>query len=172
MQGVNFTVNSRKFDGTVNRTWRCRPVDINGPALVLFGSFARDTEHPDLGSIAAGTLSYEFFWPGQWYNVFRFHEPDGSLRNFYYNVSMPYSLNGDQLDYIDLDIDLIVWPDGRSQVLDIEEFEQNTRFYNYPADVVSNAERTLRELIQAIESGTQPTDLLLTGYLPATGKRS
>ena len=162
------TVNSRKFDGTINRTWDCRPVEITLSSLVLVGRFARDVDHPDLGKIAAGTTSCEFFWPYCWYNVFRFHEPDGSIRNFYYNISMPFLFENDQLDYIDLDIDVIVWPDGTFKVLDIEEFQQNSLVYNYPADVIENAERTLDELTAAIRSGTQPTDLLLTHHLRAT----
>ena len=162
------TVNSRKFDGTINRTWECRPIGIAESHLVLVGSFARDVEHPDLGRIAAGTLSYEFFWPDRWYNVFRFHEPDGSLRNFYYNISMPYSLDSDQLDYVDLDIDVIVWPDGTFRILDLEEFEQNKVAYDYPADIIANAEHTLDELMSAIRDGSQPTDFLLTGHLPGS----
>ena len=81
---------------------------------------------------------------------------------------MPYSLDRDQLDYVDLDIDVIVWPDGTFRILDLEEFEQNKVTYNYPADIIANAERTMDELMSAIRDGSQPTDFLLTGHRPDT----
>jgi hypothetical protein len=50
--------------------------------IELTGEFAEDVEHSNLGQIKNGTVSHEYFWLDRWYNVFRFHEPDGTLRNF------------------------------------------------------------------------------------------
>ena len=43
------------------------------------------------------------------------------------------------INYVDLDIDVIVWPDGRIEVLDLEEFEENSRVYSYPLNVIETA---------------------------------
>ena len=89
-------------------------------------------------------MSYEFYWLDRWYNVFRFHEPDGQLRNYYCNISLPPRFESSLLEYVDLDIDLLVWPDGNVEVLDREEFQANVARFNYPAEVLTKVDETLK----------------------------
>ena len=120
------------------------------------GVFNEDVEHAGLGSIQRGTVSHEYFWLDRWYNVFRFHEPDGSFRNYYCNVTMPPTFIDGSLDYIDLDIDVIVWNDLKYQVLDRDDFAKNTVRYSYPADIVQKVTDSVDELIGMIEAGEFP----------------
>jgi protein associated with RNAse G/E len=154
MTGQEITVVSRKYDLIIRRTWKCALVDRKGPLIELMGEFAEDVKHSDLGEIKKGTVSYEYFWLDRWFNVFRFHEPDGPLRNFYCNLNMPPRFDGESLDYVDLDIDLIVWPDGNVITLDEKEFTENAAKYEYPPLVRENVESALadlRSLISACE---------------------
>ena len=166
MSDPSITVNSRKFDGSISRTWHCQPVEITTDSVVLVGQFEKDVVHPDLGTISAGTISYEFFWPRRWYNVFRFHQPDGSIRNYYFNISMPYSFESGQLDFIDMDIDVIVWPDGTLQVVDLDEFEKNKVKYQFPENVVATAKQTLGEITRSIRDGVHPFKQVQSSHLP------
>ena len=59
---------------------------------------------------------------------------------------MPPEVSDEVIDYVDLDIDLIVWPNGRLEILDMEEFEENAAAYGYSHDVKARALETLREL--------------------------
>jgi protein associated with RNAse G/E len=52
---------------------------------------------------------------------------------------MPPMVGFRVIDYVDLDIDVIIWPDGRIQVLDLEEFEENSQIYSYPLNVIETA---------------------------------
>ena len=151
------TINSRKYDGSVRRNWHCRLLETNGTQLVFLGIFEAEVSHPDLGLIRRGTLSYEYYWTDRWYNIFRFHEPNGSLRNYYCNINMPPKFSGDVLDYVDLDIDVLVWPDLSYAVLDEDEFEENAKFFNYPQTVIDQAHRALAEVVDLITSGKLPT---------------
>ena len=65
---------------------------------MFLGVFDLEVEHPDLGIIRRGTVSYEYYWLDQWYNVFRFENPDGPLRNYYCNVNMPPVFANNVLD--------------------------------------------------------------------------
>lgn len=141
-----YTVNSRKFDGTIRRSWKCDFVSRDDEKIDLIGSFEQQVDHPDLGIIEAGTISHERFYFTRWYNYFVFEHPAGSLRNYYINICMPPEVNDNVIDYIDLDIDLIVWPDGRWRTLDLEDFEANTLAFGYPDDVADRALATLAEL--------------------------
>ena len=146
MTGQPFRVNSRKFDLSLRRSWTTCLLGRSDDRLTLEGFFEDDILHPDLGLIAKGTRSVETFLFDRWYNYFVFYEPTGPLRNYYINISMPPNVSDGVVDYVDLDIDLIVWPDGRVEILDVEEFEENGRLYGYPADVVEMAMKTKSEI--------------------------
>ena len=150
------TVNSRKLDGTIRRTWNCELVERLGSLLVCVGTFDSDVRHPELGHIVAGTLSHEYYWLDRWYSIFRFHEPSGSLRNFYCNLNMPPRFADGVLDYIDLDIDVVVWPDFSYRVLDRDDYEQNARLLGYSDEVKEKVEATLKELLEHVESKDLP----------------
>lgn len=150
------TVNSRKYDGRVRRSWKAGLVSRTSEQLILVGRFEFDVEHNDLGRIAAGTVSFEHFWFDRWYNIFRFHEPDGGLKAWYCNVAMPPTFDGDVLDFVDLDIDVVVWPDLRHQVLDLDDFATNSLTYGYTDDVITRAKTAVDEIVTLIKNGGLP----------------
>lgn len=150
------TINSRKYDGHIRRTWPGGLISESEDRLVVVGRFREDVQHDDLGLIKQGTVSFEHFWLDRCYNIFRFHEPDGRLRNYYCNITMPPTFADDVIDYVDLDLDVIVWPEKGYEVLDRDDLEKNAIKYGYPEEVVAKAERSLAELINLIESGGLP----------------
>lgn len=150
------TINSRKYDDHIRRTWQGGLVHKSEELLILVGKFNEALDHRDLGHIAAGTVSFEHFWFDRWYNIFRFHQPDGRLKAYYANIAMPPNFNNNVIDYIDLDIDVVVWPDNRFEVLDRDDFDQNQVKYGYPSDVIENAEKGLSEVIALIDANGLP----------------
>jgi len=149
-------VSVRKYDGVEHRRWPAQIARIEGSLLVLDAVFEEEVEHDLLGTISSGTISTEYYWLDRWYNVFRFSDPDGRLKNFYCNVNQPPVLDGDVLSYIDLDIDVLVAPDLTYKILDVEDFEENAKRYDYPNDVLANARQALTEVIELIESRAFP----------------
>ena len=143
----NITVRSLYFDGSLRRSWKCRPISTDGELLTFIGEFEHAVSHPDLGDIPAGTLSVEYYWLNRWYNIFEFRAPDLSLRNYYCNVNMPPRFDGAVLEYIDLDLDVVAWPDHSYSILDRHEFEENALKFGYDAETVMRAESALEELV-------------------------
>lgn len=158
MSGPAITVNSRNFDGSIRRSWKADLVGLDVPLVELVGVFHIDVDHTDLGLIRRGTVSYEYYWLNHWYNVFRFHEPTGEFRNYYCNVNMPPLFENDVLDYVDLDIDIHIDEHGSITILDIEEFEANSRRFSFPQTVITPAKRAVDELITLIERREFPFD--------------
>ena len=156
--GVKITVNSRNFDRSLRRSWKAEMVRQDPPLIELIGAFEFEVEHSDLGTIRRGTISQEYYWLDRWYNVFQFYEPAGEFRNSYCNINLPPIFEDRVLDYVDLDIDLLVSPDRSIRVLDIEEFEENARLYSIPADVCAAARTAVDELITLIERRDFPFD--------------
>lgn len=154
MNGQDFeriTINSRKFDGTIRRSWACSLITKRKNRLLFVGKFDFDISHPELGQIQRGTISYEYYWLDRWYNIFCFYEPDGTFRNYYCNLSMPPVFKDNVFDYVDLDIDVVVWPDWTFNVLDQSEFEENAAKFAYPAQVREAAAAALDTVLELIE---------------------
>jgi hypothetical protein len=84
-------------------------------------------EDIDVGGIVfhVGVSFHESYYFRRWYNIFKIYERDnGQIKGWYCNVSYPVEMNGDEVCYRDLAIDLLVFPDGRQIVLDEDEFEE------------------------------------------------
>ena len=151
-------VRAHKYDGNEHRRWPALLAEQTGSLLVLDAVFEEDIEHDLLGKVASGTISIEYYWLDRWYNVFRFCDREGKVQNFYCNVTMPPSLDGGVLSYVDLDIDVLVKPDFSYRVLDLDDFEENASRYGYSAEVQEKAHAALSELIALIETRSFPFD--------------
>ena len=149
-------VRACKFDGAEHRSWHAELLRQEGSLLVLDAKFEDEIQHDLLGTLLSGTISLEYYWLNRWYNIFRFSEPTGELRNFYCNINLPPVLQENVLSYIDLDIDVLVNPDFSYQILDEDEFAANALRYNYPAELQAHARRALDELINLIEERQFP----------------
>jgi protein associated with RNAse G/E len=160
MNGRKFvTINSRKFDNKIHRSWKAELIEQNDSLLIFVGEFEKEVKHSHLGVIRRGTISYEYYWLDRWYNIFRFHEPGGALRNFYCNINMPPQFENDVLDYVDLDIDILVWKDFKYEILDADELEENAEKYNYSQELKQTVALNVKELINIIENRKYPFNL-------------
>jgi protein associated with RNAse G/E len=152
------TINSRKYDGKIHHSWKAKLTKRDTSLFEFVGKFEKEVSHSHIGVIRRGTVSYEFYWLERWYNIFRFHEPDGSLRNFYCNINMPPQFKDGILDYVDLDVDVIVWKDFSRQILDTDEFEANSHKYAYPDSLREKVSASLNELLGLIDKRVFPFD--------------
>ncbi len=152
-------INSRKFDGTIHRTWTADLIGRKDKLLTFVGEFEKEVKHSHLGVIGRGTVSYEFYWLDGWFNVFRFHEPDGSLRNFYCNINMPPKFEENVLDYVDLDIDVLVWKDFSIEILDTDEFAENSKKYDYSSEIKNKTNESLQKILELVENRDFPFDI-------------
>lgn len=150
------TINSRKFDSSIHRSWSCKLIEKSNSLLVFVGEFEKEVNHEQLGVIRRGTISYEYYWTDRWYNIFRFHEPEGELRNFYCNVNMPPVFEDGVLDYVDLEIDILVWSDLSFEILDTDEFEENAKIFSYSDELKSKVYESVTELKTMIEKREFP----------------
>ena len=157
-RGANETSNARievrtyKYDGLLHRNWPAQLLRREGSLIVLDARFPDQIVHDLLGTIAGGTHSLEYYWLDRWYNVFRFAQPNGKLRNYYCNVNVPPTFDGETLSYVDLDLDILVEPDFSYRILDVADFEKNAQRYGYPADLQANARHAVDELLRMIET--------------------
>lgn len=152
------TINALKYDGKIHRSWKAELVEQTDNLLILVGEFEQEVFHRQLGVIRRATISYEYYWLDRWYNIFRFHEPEGDLRNFYCNINLPPKFENGILSYVDLDVDILVWRDFRYEILDLEEFDENSRRFSYPGSVVRKCFETVKEIEKLLKERQFPFD--------------
>lgn len=81
------------------------------------------TRRVDLGYLVfdVGDRLIEYFALDQPLNVFRLHSGTGELKGWYANVTHPTYVDGLTVSWHDLYLDLVVYPDGRTLLLDEDE---------------------------------------------------
>lgn len=141
------------YDGSKSYRWVGRQIHRDAQHLFFTAVFERDSR--DLGYVRfeKGDVFYEWYYFDRWYNVFQVYSKDGALKGWYCNITKPAVVTGDELTFVDLALDLWVWPDMRYLVLDEDEFDVLTES-TYAADDIEAARAALAELIARTEAGT------------------
>jgi hypothetical protein len=70
-----------------------------------------------------GDIFMEHYYAHEWFNVFQIHDASGRLKGWYCNITEPAEATGDEVRWLDLALDLLVFPDGQQAILDEDEFE-------------------------------------------------
>lgn len=93
--------------------------------------------------IKNGDPFIEAYYSRRWYNIFEMIDRDsGETKGWYCNVTRPALLRGQELSYMDLALDILVYPDGQVRVLDEDEYQK----LNLSEDDQKNTFKALEEL--------------------------
>ncbi len=106
-----------RYDGIVLRRWP--------DAVLLEAHFNRDDRLFHGMPFGRGDRFLEMYYSDRWYNIYELHDRDDDhLKGWYCNVTRPAEFSDGQVAYVDLALDLLVFPDGRQLVLDEDEFAE------------------------------------------------
>jgi protein associated with RNAse G/E len=113
----------KNLDG--QETWRYtgNVLERGDHYILLEATFNRE-DTPFHGIVLnRGDHFVETFYSDRWYNIFEIYDrEDNRLKGWYCNIGYPAEMDDQQVSYIDLALDLLVYPDGRQLVLDEDEF--------------------------------------------------
>lgn len=99
----------------------------------------------DLGYVIfrKGDLFTETFYSDRWYNIFRVQDVHTEeLKGWYCNITRPADIHEDYVAADDLALDVFVYPDGRTLLLDEDEFSS----LNIPDADRASARRAVDEI--------------------------
>jgi predicted RNA-binding protein associated with RNAse of E/G family len=114
------------LSGSTLRRYEARLVRRDDHSVVLEAPFVIDVERYTLLDVVLkrGDRFVETYYDDRYYNVYEiFDRDDGHLKGWYCNLSRPAQIAQDTVSWVDLALDLWVWPDGRSEILDQDEFD-------------------------------------------------
>jgi predicted RNA-binding protein associated with RNAse of E/G family len=114
--------------------------------------------------LGPGYLIVWFLFKGQPYDVGRFYHLDGTWTGYYVDVLEPVRWQGADphtlVPIVDLFLDLWIAPDGRFSVLDEDELEDAVRAGTISPEQAQRARATLCRLVQDIERGVFPPQVV------------
>ncbi len=92
---------------------------------VVEAHFDHDDLRVEALTMRRGDRFVELYYTDRWYNAFAIHDgPNGRLKGWYCNITRPARFTEDAIYAEDLELDLLVLPDGRSAVLDEDDFNR------------------------------------------------
>jgi hypothetical protein len=109
----------RKLDGRVLR-YPCLGLEVAPARAVLLYRVAEGLDLHGL-RIPAGSASLGVFWPDRPYNVYRWLAPDGQPLGLYCNAATGTRIAADAVQWLDLEVDVVIAPDGRHRVVDLDQ---------------------------------------------------
>ena len=157
--GCELRLRSTKYDRSLHFEWTCEIVSASDGALVLHQAAGTPIKTRK-GVWTPEVNGRMYFWRDKWYNVIETRSPDESLRGYYCNVITPARIVEDELQWIDLDLDVSVQPNGDYRILDEDEWARNSSLLAYLPELVVCARRAMDELIGAITRRALPFDAI------------
>ncbi|ADT83908.1 DUF402 domain-containing protein [Thermococcus barophilus] len=62
---------------------------------------------------------------GKWWYKHSYYDKDGNLKGEYYNINTPIEIYPDRARYIDLEVDIVKWPDGKKEIIDKDDLRRH-----------------------------------------------
>jgi uncharacterized protein len=124
MSSLRITIIKQNIEG--KETWRYEGRLLRSlPDGVVIEAFFNRPDLPFHGIVLGeGDRFVEWYFTARWYNIFEIHDRvDDHLKGWYCNIAYPAEINERIIEYRDLALDLLVFPNGRQMVLDEDEFE-------------------------------------------------
>ena len=156
MTGRRIHVRSSKYDGSPHWEFDSWFVLADGPLLVT-SNFAGQVLQTWKGPWTDPYDTRNHFWSDRWYNIMRLELPNGSgLDGWYCNVTTPIEYDGDNVRFVDLDLDVVVDAELNAKVVDEDEFLKHSECMAYPPDVIEQSRAAVDELLQLVRGGQPP----------------
>ncbi|SNZ14166.1 protein associated with RNAses G and E [Terribacillus aidingensis] len=149
---------SYKYPNIPHYEWKGQLLQKKPDYAMVLCEKGRELKHHTKGitfTIDVTSLEYFFFKEG--FTV-AMEVGAGEILSYYCNIATPSVFEGDELRYIDLDLDLIKKRNENWQVIDKDEFESNAVKYSYPPDLKSYALKSLELLRKRINTASFPFD--------------
>lgn len=143
--GDSLKIHSYKHDGTVYRSWdQAIVLDIKDDYIVL-GNKKVLVMEKDGRTWRTKEPAIIFFYKKNWFNIICQLKDKGVY--YYCNIATPYIIDDLTIKYIDYDLDLRIFPEGKYKILDQGEYEYHRRLMNYSEEIDKIVKNELNNLI-------------------------
>lgn len=160
---------SLKYDGSLNYEWPAQVVWEDHAGFIWFTPAGAPFTRPT----ATTPVPYDWvgrIWYDRWYMVDASLLPvavagaAGVVHHYYCNIGAPGAWEDDIYHFIDFDLDVAVYPDGRGELLDEDEFAAHQVRFGYPAAVIAATWQAVDDVRALAEVRATPFDGSLAAH--------
>lgn len=90
----------------------------------------------------------------QWFNVIAMYKEDGI--SYYTNIASPTIFDKGYLKYIDYDLDIKLYGDGLTRLLDVNEYNKHAEEQKYSEDIKVILKKTVDKIYDKIKNREYP----------------
>lgn len=87
---------------------------------------------------------------GDWSLRTRYFSENGEYKGTYININTPIELYPRKIRYVDLEVDVCVWPDGRIAEVDMDKFQEKIQMGYLPEKIESIVKKKINNIINFI----------------------
>lgn len=151
-------IQSFKHDGSLHRTWsKGYIIEANDKRIVAVTDHSCVIESDGRRWITREPAIC-FFYPDKWYNVISMIRKSGI--HYYCNLASPSIYDGEAIKNIDYDLDVKVLPNGKTIILDEDEYEEHGAAMGYSEQLDRVIRSQMDQLLQEIRYHHSPFDPL------------
>jgi hypothetical protein len=123
--------------------------------LILDRQFRAGGTYDSLGvSIEKDDYGKVEFYFGEWHFRRRYFSGSGELKGEIYNINTPPEVFPGSVHYLDLEVDVVRWPDGTVKIVDEDVLEQKRKSAQLSSALVEKALDEAREIYERLTGGS------------------
>lgn len=151
-------VESRKWDGSLHRRTVMIELGTDQHGLWLYMPTGTHVQLPASSFVASAGL--RLIPLGERWSVYFVRPvPDtGRPEQLYVDITTPATRSGDQIEFVDLDLDVERLDHGSVLIMDRDEFALNQQRWSYPPEEIAITEATATAVQKMIMAGEPPFD--------------
>jgi uncharacterized protein len=152
--GQQVIIQSYKHDGSLHRSWLNSTVlEVSDDCMIVYNNKTWVIES-DGRKWFTREPAICFFYTNRWYNVISMIRKTGIY--YYCNIASPSLYDGEAIKNIDYDLDVKVFPDKTSILLDEDEYISHGARFDYTPDLKDVIEDQLKKLRILITNQSDP----------------
>ena len=153
-KGEKYTIHGYKHNGSLYKVWyEAVLIDETEDYYVFANNNARVKES-DGSTWRTKEIAILFYFKNNWFNIIAQMKKKGIY--YYCNIASQVVLEDNTIKFIDYDLDLRVFPDGRYRILDRDEFNEHKKEMNYSEKLSNIINYKLSELIKKYKNKEIP----------------
>ena len=131
--GQTVRIQSYKHDGLIHRVWHESLILKATDDIIIGANNHTLVTESDNRKWVTREPALVYFHKEAWFNVICMFREDGIY--YYCNLASPYVYDGEAIKYIDYDLDIKLFPDGKYYLLDEDEYIQHKKQMKYSKDI-------------------------------------
>lgn len=133
LKGTWIMIQAYKHNGELHRQWSHGYVIEDNDEYFILASIRASVIESDGRKWHTKEPAIFIFSKKEWFNVIAMLKEDGVC--YYVNIASPTILDKGYLKYIDYDLDVKLYGDGSTKLLDVSEYHKHAKEQNYPDEI-------------------------------------